>query len=128
LSNEIISLAINNTTGELFIGTDKGLCSYFTDATTAYDEMTKDNVWAYPNPVNPEYTGVITVVGLTYDADVKIVAANGALVSEGRCNGGTFVWNGCDSNGNRVASGVYMVVTATSSGQKGTVCRIAIVR
>lgn len=128
LSNEIISLAINNTTGELFIGTDKGLCSYFTDATTAYDEMTKDNVWAYPNPVNPEYTGVITVVGLTYDADVKIVAANGALVSEGRSNGGTFVWNGCDSNGNRVASGVYMVVTATSSGQKGTVCRIAIVR
>ena len=128
LSDNILSLAVNSTTGEVFFGTDNGLCSYMSDATTTHEEMTKDNVWAYPNPVTPEYTGLITVTGLTLNADVKILSANGALIAEGRSNGGTFTWDGCDKNGNRVASGVYMVATATSSGQKGTVCKIAIVR
>ena len=90
--------------------------------------MTKDNVWAYPNPVSPDYTGLITITGLSFDADVKIVASNGALIAEGRSNGGLFTWNGCDKKGKRVASGVYMVITANSDGKKGTVCKIAIIK
>jgi flagellar hook assembly protein FlgD len=90
--------------------------------------MDKDNVYAYPNPVTPEYTGLITIVGLTLNADVKILSPSGKLIAEGRSNGGTFTWDGNDKSGNRVASGIYMVVTATSSGDKGTVCKIAIVR
>ena len=128
LSDNVTSIAINHETGEVFFGTERGLCSYMSDATTTYDEMTKDNVWAYPNPVTPEYRGLITVVGLTLNADVKILASNGALVAEGRSNGGTFTWNGCDKNGDPVASGVYMVATAKADGSKGTVCKIAIVR
>jgi len=128
LSNTVMAIAVNPTSGEVFFGTDQGLCSYVSDATETNTEMTKDNVWAYPNPVTPDYTGNITVTGLTYNADVKIVAPNGALIAEGRSNGGTFIWDGCDQKGRRVASGVYMVVTATSSGDKGTVCKIAIVR
>ena len=127
LSNNIESIAINPTTGEVFFGTDKGLCSYMSDATEPNDEMTKDNVWAYPNPVTPEYTGPITITGLSYDADVKILAANGALIHQGRSNGGTYTWDGCDQQARRVASGIYMVATATSDGKKGTVCKIAIV-
>jgi hypothetical protein len=128
LSNRIESIAINPTTGEVFFGTDKGLCSYISDATETNTEMTTDNVWAYPNPVNPDYTGLITIVGLTYDADVKILSANGAVVAEGKSNGGSFTWNGCDQKGRRVASGIYMVATAKSNGEKGTVCKIAIIR
>ena len=128
LSNIIQSIAINNTTGEVFIGTDNGLCSYISDATETNTEMTSDNVWAYPNPVEPGYTGLITITGLTLDADVKILSSNGAIVNEGRSNGGTFTWDGNDKKGRKVASGVYMVVTATSTGEKGTVCKIAIIR
>ena len=128
LSNNIQSMAINNKTGEVFFGTDNGLCSFVSDATTINDEMTEDNVWAYPNPVTPDYTGLITIVGLTYNADVKIVSSNGTLIAEGRSNGGTFTWNGKDKNGNRVASGVYMVLTATSDSKKGTVCKIAFIK
>lgn len=127
LSNNIESMAINPKTGELFIGTDKGLCSYMSDAAVANETMTTENVYAYPNPVRPEYTGPITIVGLSYDADVKIVTSNGVLVNKGRSNGGTYVWNGCDQKGKRVASGVYMVQTATQTGDKGTVCKVAIV-
>lgn len=128
LSNDIKSIAINNTSGEVFFGTEIGLCSYISDATSTNDDMDKDNVWAYPNPVSPDYTGLITIVGLTYNADVKILAANGALIAEGRSNGGTFTWDGCDRNGKRVASGVYMVATAKADGSKGTVCKIAIIK
>ena len=126
LSNIIYSIAINEKTGEVLFGTDNGLCSYLSDATDINTEMTKDNVWAYPNPVTPDYTGLITVVGLTFNADVKILSSNGALVAEGRSNGGSFTWDGKDKKGNRVASGIYMVVTATNEGKKGTVCKIAI--
>ena len=127
LSDVIRAISIDNTTGEVFFGTDKGLCSYLSDAVEANEEMTKDNVWAYPNPVRPDYTGLITIVGLSLNSDVKILTVNGSVVNEGKSNGGSYTWDGCDKNGKRVASGVYMVATATSDGKKGTVCKIAIV-
>ena len=89
--------------------------------------MDKDNVYAYPNPVRPDWNGPITITGLTYNADVKIVTSNGVLVNEGRSTGGSYTWDGNDQKGHRVASGVYMVQTATADGKKGTVCKIAIV-
>ena len=127
LSNTISSTSINPKTGKVYFLTDKGLCSYQGDATEPSEEMTKDNVYAYPNPVTPDYTGLITITGLTYDADVKITASNGALIAQGRSNGGMFTWDGNDRQGRRVASGIYFVVTATSEGNQGTVCKIAII-
>ncbi len=128
LSNSIESIAINDATGEVFFGTEKGLCSYMSDASTTNDEMTKDNVWAYPNPVRSDYTGLITITGLSFNADIKIVTSNGTLVNTGRSNGGTYTWDGRDLKGKKVASGIYMVEIATQTGEKGTVCKIAIVR
>lgn len=127
LSDFVRSIAINQTTGEVFFGTDNGLCSYQSGATEPVPEMNKDVTYAYPNPVRPGYTGPITIVGLSYNADVKIVTTNGTLVAEGKSNGGSFQWDGTDKKGKRVASGIYMVETATESGESGTVCKIAIV-
>lgn len=127
LSNNVQYISINHSSGEVFLLTDKGLCSYIADATVASDDMQKDNVYAYPNPVEPGYTGLITVVGLSFDADVKILTSSGRLVAQGRSNGGTFTWDRCDQQGKRVASGVYMVAAATSDGNKGIVCKLAII-
>lgn len=127
LSDNVSAVAIDKSTGEVFFATDKGLCSYVSDASQTVDKMSKDVTYAYPNPVKPGYTGPITITGLTYDADVKIVTTSGVLVAQGRSNGGSFVWDGNDLDGKRVASGIYMVQTATSNGDKGTVCKIAIV-
>lgn len=127
LSNYIESIAINSETGEVYFGTDKGLCSYMEGQVSDVDEMNEDNTYAYPNPVKPGYTGPITITGLTENADVKIVTVNGVLVNEGKANAGTYVWYGKDLKGNRVASGIYMVQTATAEGESGTVCKIAII-
>ena len=128
VSNHIESIAINPINGQVFFGTGNGLCSYFSDANDPYDSMDKETVYAYPNPVPPGYSGLITITGLTLDADVKILSSSGKLITQGRSNGGMFTWNGRDTNGKPVTSGVYMVVTATSDGSEGTVCKIAIVR
>ena len=127
LSNNIQSISINDATGEVFFATDKGLCSYMSDATKAVDSPNDETTYAYPNPVKPGYTGPITIVGLSLNVNVKIVTTNGVLVAEGTSNGGTFVWNGKDKNGKRVASGVYMVQTADENGDNGTVCKVAVV-
>lgn len=127
-SNVVQDIAIDSASGRVYFATDKGLCSYMSNTMEPTDEMKKDNVYAYPNPVKPDYTGPITIVGLTLNADIKIVTANGTLVNQGTSTGGSYTWDGCDLNGKRVASGVYMVQTATSDGSKGTVCKIAIVK
>lgn len=128
LSDNILSLALNDATGELFIGTDQGLCSYSGNISDSGNGMTKDNVWAYPNPVKPDYTGAITITGLENGSNVKIVTSNGVLVNEGTANNGEYKWYGINRDGKRVASGVYMVEVATSEGEKGVVCKVAIVR
>ena len=127
LSNNIQSIAINHATGEVFFGTDKGLCSYASDATESPDNPGSATAYAYPNPVKPGYKGLITVGGLVHNATVKIVTSTGVLVAEGMANGGTFTWNGNDRHGKRVSSGVYMVLSADQNGKQGAVCKIAVV-
>lgn len=128
ISNIVYSIAVNNNTGKVYFATDKGLCSFNNGIVGSNSEMTKDNVYAYPNPVKPDYTGKINIVGLSFNANIKIVSTNGTLKNEGRSAGGSYSWDGCDLNGKKVASGIYMVETATESGEKGIVCKIAIIR
>lgn len=126
-SNTVYDICVDDNSNMVYFATERGLCSYASDATEPSEEMTKDNVYAYPNPVTPEYTGKITIVGLSFNADVKIVTSNGVLVNQGRSTGGSYQWDGRDLKGKRVASGVYMVQAATETGDKGVVCRIAVV-
>jgi hypothetical protein len=127
-SNSIESIAIHPRTGQVFIGTTRGLVAYQSDATPAADTFVKANVRAYPNPVRPDYGGVITVTGLVYDSDVKIVDAAGHLVYRGTSLGGTFTWDGRNLRRQRVATGIYLVLAADSSGKEGVVTKIAFIR
>ena len=127
LSDNIQYITIDDNTGRVYIGTDKGLCSYQSEVTLTNEEMDTNNVWVYPNPVTPEYTGTITITGLSFNSDVKITSSNGTLVAQGRSTGGAFSWDGKDLKGNRVASGVYMIHSAKSDGSKGTVCKVTII-
>lgn len=127
LSNYIEAIAINPTTGEIFIGTTNGLCSYQSDISVMPDKMDKSTLWAYPNPVEPDFTGNVTICGLSYGADVKIVSSAGTLICEGTSSGGTFEWDCRDTKGRRVASGIYFVETAESDGSAGAICKIAVI-
>ena len=128
LSNTIESLAMNHKTGELFIGTDKGLVSYVTDATRAEEEFDKEKVYAYPNPVTPDYTGLVTIVGLKANSHVKIINTAGRLVAEGTSLGGTFTWDGRTPQGQRVSTGIYYVLGSDEEGNEGIVTKVLFIK
>ena len=117
-SNNILALAMNDNTGELYIGTDKGIMGYKGEATEGSDNL--DDLYAYPNPVRPEYTGVISIKGFMDESDVKISDASGNLVYATVSKGGQAIWNGNNLQGERVKSGIYycFAVSRTNT-QKG---------
>jgi ligand-binding sensor domain-containing protein len=127
-SNAIEGLALNHKTGELFIGTDKGLVSYMSDATRAEEVYDEEKVYAYPNPVTPDYDGLITVVGLKANSHVKIINTAGRLVAEGTSLGGSFTWDGRTPQGQRVSTGVYYVLGSDEEGNEGIVTKVLFVK
>ena len=127
-SNSIVSIAINDRSGEVFIGTDKGIASYMSDATRPEEKLDESNIYAYPNPVKADYSGNIAIVGLTHDCNVKIVDTAGYLINEGTSNGGQYSWNGRNARGEKVASGVYYVLTYDSNGNEGVATKIVVIR
>ena len=127
-SNVIESLALHHKSGELYIGTDKGLVSYMSDATRAEETYEKENVYAYPNPVLPDYDGLITIVGLKANSHVKVINTAGRLVAEGTSLGGSFTWNGRTPQGERVSTGVYYVLGSDEEGNEGIVTKVLFVK
>jgi hypothetical protein len=125
-SNNITSIDINQKTGEVFIGTDKGVQSYKSTATESKPNY--DHIYAFPNPVKDGYNGVITIRGLVYKTNVKITDVAGYLVFETTSNGGDAIWNGKDVAGNEVVSGVYLVQCTTPDGLQSEVTKIMIIR
>ena len=127
-SNTIESLAINHSSGELFIGTDKGLISYITDATRGEATFDEERVYAYPNPVVSYYDGLITIVGLKANSHVKVISTAGQLVAEGTSLGGSFTWDGRTPQGQRVATGIYYVLGSDAEGREGIVTKVLFIK
>lgn len=113
--NRIRDLANNGRTGEMIIGTDKGLQSFRTPSTAGSTFHQRSEVFAFPNPVEPHYTGPIAIKGLVRDALVKITDINGNLVKEVRALGGQAIWDGRDMNNSLVKTGVYLVFSTDDS-------------
>jgi streptogramin lyase len=125
VSNTIICLALNQLSGELFIGTDKGLISYQSDAPQGSDDFS--NVYAYPNPVRETYSGDINITGLMKDTDVRITDLSGNLVFKGTSLGRNLIWNGRNQNGNKVSTGVYLIFCADASGENTHITKLLVI-
>lgn len=108
LSNIVNDISIDQKTGLVYIGTEKGLNVYRTDAISGGRSHALEVV-AFPNPVRPGYEGPIAIKGLPQDADVKITDVSGTLIFETTSLGGQAVWDGKDYNGVKAKSGVYLV-------------------
>ncbi len=121
-SDEIIDVAIDGSTGEVFIGTGKGIISYRAEATDGGNFF--NNVYAFPNPVRPDYDGIIAVKGLVENANVKITDVSGTLMYETTSLGGQAVWDGNDYNGRRASSGVYIVYATSRDGLEHVATKI----
>ena len=125
LSDRITCMTINQD-GEVFFGTDKGVISFRSSATPAND--TFGDVYAFPNPVKPDYDGYIAIKGLVNNAQVRITDVNGVTVYSTRAEGGQAVWDGRNFDGRKANTGVYLVFAANDDASEKIVTRILFVR
>lgn len=125
-SDNILSLTINHENGEVFIGTEKGLLSYRSDATQG--ELIQKNTLVFPNPVKQGYNGNIAISNLYQNAYVKITDINGNLVFETTALGGQANWDGTNTKNKKVNTGVYLVFSANSLGQEKMVSKILFIK
>jgi streptogramin lyase len=125
LSNDIKKITVDPVSGEVFIATFNGICSFRSTATEGGN--THENVLVFPNPVPPGYNGTIAIRGLSENSLVKITELNGRLVYQTRSLGGQASWNGYSYNGNKAASGVYLVLVRDDSGNEKMVTKIVII-
>jgi hypothetical protein len=124
-SNRITALAINPLTGEVYIGTDKGILSFKSVATEGGDSFS--DVYAYPNPVKEGYAGYIAIKGLVQDAEVKITDISGRLIFATKASGGQAIWDGKNFTGKRAKTGVYLVFASNETGSEKIVTKILII-
>ena len=124
--NDISKISIDPLTGEVFIATNNGLCSFRSTATEPISPQQK--LLVFPNPVPPGYNGSIAIRGLTNNALVKITNLYGALVYQTRALGGQAIWDGKNTNGTKVASGVYLIICRDDSGIEKIATKITIVQ
>lgn len=125
ISDVIMDLEIDHTTGEMYIVTDKGLISYRIDATEGKSDY--DHVKVFPNPVLPTYSGLITIQGIKYDSDIKVTDVAGNLVYKTTSHGGTATWNGKTLDGQRASTGVYLIWTSPNEGKGRKVGKVVVI-
>jgi Tfp pilus assembly protein FimT len=126
LSNSIVSLAVDNNTGEVWFGTSRGVQSYRGNATTGEEKFTR--VYSFPNPVREDFKGNVTITGLIKDSQIRITDISGNLVYSTVSDGGQATWNLNTYNGHRVATGVYLIFCASKDGSQSYVTKMLIIK
>lgn len=124
-SDEIRALQFDAESGRLFVETPNGMVSYRSDATVPSANL--QNVTIFPNPVRPDYAGVIGIKGLVEQTVVKITDLAGRLVYEIRSEGGTATWNLLDYTGRRASGGIYLVVLISPDGTESLAGKLAVI-
>lgn len=129
-TNYVSAIELDPHNNIVYFGTSYGLGAFASDQSPAMEDF--NTVRAYPNPVRPDYYGVITIDGLMNDSLVKITDAQGNVIYTGESIGGMMTWDGTNFNGRRVPSGVYYVMASQdgqSDGPKGKVaCKILVLK
>lgn len=125
-TNNVQDISIDPFTGVVYFATTQGLVAYKGTATAPSDNL--ENVHAFPNPVRPEFTGNVTIDGLTAQANVKITDITGNLVFEETSEGGSVLWDTTAFGKYKVRSGVYLVLVTTEDNVETKVSKIMIIR
>ena len=126
LSNVVYRVCADPNTNAVYLTTANGMMAYYTNSTPGGNSFS--NVYAYPNPVTPDYYGLITITGLMDNSLVKIADAAGNVVKQLKSVGGACTWDGTVDGAERVRSGVYFVIASQADGSESAVTKILILR
>ena len=127
-SDQILSICCDPNNNTVYIGTPNGLVEYYSDAAPAAESYS--DIYAYPNPVTPDFSGLVTITGLMENSLVKIADAAGNVIRSLQSSGGMATWDACYSNGKRVKTGVYFVLASQNENDSssGVVTKILVIQ
>lgn len=125
-SNNVLDVSIDDSTGAVFMATEKGLLEFKGIATEPEENL--ENLAAFPNPVRPNFDGNVTITGLSSKSNVKITDIEGNLVYETISDGGSVQWDTTAFGRHKVASGVYLIITTGEDQTDTNVTKLLIVR
>ena len=128
-SNTVQSIAVDSKRGVVYFGTEFGLASLTTFGIKPNEDFSE--LKAYPNPFVLDNNGQKTVMidGLIQDSFIKILSINGNLITKFPTFGGRLTfWDGRNSNGNLVPSGIYIVVAYDEEANLVGKTKIAVIR
>ncbi len=123
-SDTLLQIIIDPKTGEVFFNTNNGMVSYRGTATEG--ATTQKNIQIFPNPVPPNFNGLVAFKGLVENAIVKITDLNGKLLYQTNALGGQAIWNTRTYEGKKVATGIYLVFVRDLNGSEKGVGKIVI--
>ena len=106
-SDQVYSVSCNRATNSVIMVTPNGVVEYFPDVTPAAEDYS--NVYAYPELIEPDFTGMVTIKGLMANSNVVITDADGNVVKTMESDGGIALWDACNDNGERVETGIYKI-------------------
>lgn len=141
-SNGINDVTIDQSSGKVYIATDKGMVSFNSGGSTPKEGLTK--AFIYPNPVRPTFNIIdekVKIKDISENVNIKIVDIEGNLVAEAQSrtnsrykgynlevDGGTAYWNGKNLANNMVSSGVYLVMLSDLDTFETKVLKLMVVR
>ena len=127
----IQDIAYESISGEMYISTGGGMISFKTATSEGSLRNRASNISAFPNPVTPDFFGVVAIKGLATDAEIRITDLNGNLVQSTRALGGTATWDLTGLTGEPVETGVYLVFSNQSNSfnsPDGVATKILVIR
>ncbi len=127
MDNRVLSVAVDQRTGTVYFGTPVGLASLSTSA--AAPAASFGELQVYPNPFLVPSTQPVTVDGLVEGSRIRILSVDGRVIADLPTPGGRIgFWDGKNTDGEDVASGVYLVVGYSEDGQQVGTGKVAVVR
>ena len=129
--DDIQDIAYEPISGEMYISTGGGMISMKTATSGGSQRNRASDIYAFPNPVEPDYFGLVAIKGLATDAEIRITDINGNLVQSSRALGGTASWDLTGLSGEPVETGVYLVFSNQSNSfrnPEGVATKILVIR
>ena len=116
-SNIVYSVECDTVNERVYVYTDNGFAEYIAQGDAP--ALTFDNVYAFPNPVEPDFTGMIKIANLMDNSYVTVTDRDGNVVTQLGPVMGSVLWDGSGADGERVPTGIYNVYAA--NGEMPTV-------
>ena len=109
-SNIIYSVECDTVNERVYIFTDNGFAEYVQNGESA--ALSFDNVYAFPSPVEPDFTGMVKIDNLMDNSFVTITDHEGNVVAQMGPVTGCAFWDASNANGERVPTGTYNIYAA----------------